>query len=817
MHCIAKVAVAAAVVSIDKAYDYLVPPEWEDQAQPGRRVMVPFGRGNQLTEGFLVEVAWQPQVGARVKPLNHIFGPTVMLDEEQLELANIIRKRYFCTFFEAANLMTPPGVWSRKTYYRLGDGLTVEQAQARCGQDWDAQAICQLIGSRQGPTEEAELKKSFSAKVLKQRCKQLLEAHVIEKTVQFTAVRDQTIRILRLKQPLDQALAALRKGKGYEKRAEALRCIGDYDGIPEKEVCYLTGASAASVRTLIRSGLVDCVEQQAFRRVTAGRTGEAPPIRLECQQQRAYEGILALEPPAVALLQGVTGSGKTEVYIRLIQSVLEAGRTAMVLTPEISLTPQLLRRFCGYFQDQVAVFHSALTAGQRYDEYKRVKSGQAKVVLGARSAVFAPLQNIGMIIIDEEQEWTYKSETAPRYHTREIAKYRCVHHKSLLVLGSATPAVESRYQAQQGRYSFFPITQRYRNTPLPQVTIADMRKLLRQGEPDCIAPELEAALEQNLEKGEQSVLFLNRRGASRMAACISCGYVPQCQNCSVALTYHSKNNRLMCHYCGYSQPMPEKCPQCGESLRLVGFGTQRVQQRLEQRFPGVQIIRMDADTTVQRTSHEKLLDEFGSGKAQILLGTQMIAKGLDFENVTLAGVLDGDLSLYSGDFRAGERTFSLLTQVIGRSGRRDKEGRAVIQTYTPENSIILAAAAQDYEAFYRYEIDIRQALEAPPFADLFCFLVSGENQGRAEQAALRLAATLRQQLEGPFRQISTPVLGPAPPAIHLLNRKYRYLVSFRGRENPLSRQLVSAVLRAFYSDSGNRGITLIADINPYSL
>ncbi|MCI8933573.1 MAG: primosomal protein N' [Clostridiaceae bacterium] len=817
MHCVAKVAVAAAVISIDKPYDYLAPPELADQAQPGRRVMAPFGRGDKLTEGFIVEIRWQEEISPRIKPLNHIFGPTVMLDAEQLELADIIRKRYFCTFFEAANLMTPPGVWSRKTYYRLGDGLTLEQAQARCSQDWDSQAVCQLIAARQGPVEEEELKKSFSAKVLKKCCKELLETHTIEKTVRFTAAKDQTIRILRLKKPLEEALASLRKNNGYEKRAEALRCIADYDGIPEKEVCYLTGASASSVRTLIRSGLVDCAEQQTFRRVAAGPTELAPPILLEEEQRQAYEGILAMEPPAAALLQGVTGSGKTEVYIRLAQAALEAGRSAIVLTPEISLTPQLLRRFCGYFPDQVAVFHSGLTAGQRYDEYKRVKSGQARVALGARSAVFAPLQNIGLIIVDEEQEWTYKSDSAPRYHTREIAKYRCVRHKARLVLGSATPAVESRFQAEQGKYGFFPITRRYQNTPLPRVIVADMRSRLRQGEPDCVAPELAAELERNLEKGEQSVLFLNRRGASRMATCVACGHVPQCQNCSAALTYHSRNNRLMCHYCGYSQPMPEKCPQCGEPLRMVGFGTQRVQQRLEEKFPGIQIIRMDADTTTQRVSHEKLLEAFRAGQAQILLGTQMIAKGLDFENVTLAGVLDADLSLYSGDFRAGERTFSLLTQAVGRSGRRDKAGRAVIQTYTPENRVIQAAASQDYEAFYRYEIEMRQALMAPPFQDLFSFLVSGENQNQAEQAALRLAATLRQWFEGPFQDIAAPVLGPAPPPIWQLNRRYRYQVSFRGRETPRSRQLAEALLRAFYNESVSRGVSLIADINPYSL
>lgn len=818
---IAKVAVAAAVVSIDKAYDYRVPPAMEQEARRGRRCMVPFGRGNKLTEGVIVEVAQQPECPPRLKALAHVFGETISLDEEGLVLAGYIRQRYFCTFFEAANLLIPPGVWSQKTYYRLAAGLDEGELEKRCGGDGDALAVCLAIAAKNDAVDEEVLKKSFSAGVLKKCCKALLESHTIEKAVHFeTGIHDQKIRILRLAKPLDEAIAGLRRSAGYEKRVEALQCIADYDGIPEKEVCYLTGASASAVRTLVRNGAVTCTEQEVYRRVPVESLGEALPIRLEGQQQAAYDGILALQSqlPAVALLQGVTGSGKTEVYIRLIQAVLAQGRNAMLLVPEIALTPQMLRRFCAYFKDDVAVIHSALTPAQRYDEYKRVRAGKARVVLGTRSAVFAPLQNIGLIVIDEEQEWTYKSDATPRYHAREVAKYRCVHHKALLVLGSATPAVESRYQAECGKYHLFEINRRYQNTPLPRVVIADMRQHLKEGEPDVIGAELQAELEKNLDRGEQSVLFLNRRGNSRMLTCVSCGYIPQCKNCTVSLTYHSKNHRLMCHYCGYSEPMPEMCPACGEhNLRLVGCGTQKVQEELERKFPAIRVIRMDADTTVQRTAHETLLDEFSSGGADVLLGTQMIAKGLDFDNVTLVGVLDADLSLYSGDYRAGERTFSLLTQVIGRAGRRTKEGRAVIQTYTPANDIIQAAAAQDYAAFYRYEIDVRQALMAPPFFDVVSFLVSSEVQHRAEQAAQRLAATLKQCFAGPYPDCRAAVLGPVPPSIQVLNKKYRYQVSFRGQDRPRTRQLVMDVLRAFYADGANRQVTLVADINPYSL
>ena len=817
MPMLAKIVVAAAVISIDKPYDYAVPPQWEALARPGSRVMVPFGRGNQLTQGFLLELASVEMLPPRTKALTHVFEEA-NLDEEGMALAAHLRQRCFCTYFEAANLQIPPGAWSQRAEYSLAPGVTAEQWQAQWAEDAQALALCRLLENAAGPLEEDALGGQLSAPALQKLCKKLQESHTIVKQWRFDgAAKGQTIQILRLKQPLEQAVASLRKGVGYEKKIEALGCIADYDGVPEKEVCYLTGISVGSLRTLVRKGLVETTPQLIFRRLPIQTGAQAPDIVLEGQQQAVYQGIGGLQPPAVALLQGVTGCGKTEVYIKLMQDVLAKGRSAMMLVPEIALTPQMLRRFCAHFQDRVAVFHSGLTQAQRWGEYQRVRSGQADVVLGTRSAVFAPLQNIGIIVLDEEQEWTYKSDSTPRYHAREVAKFRCVRQGALLVLGSATPAVESRYQAENGKYHLFRIDQRYQNTPLPRVVIADMRQHLQDGEPDTIGRELLAELQANQARGEQSVLFLNRRGNSRSVTCLACGHVPQCENCTVSLTYHSKNHRLMCHYCGFSQPMPETCPVCGEQLRLVGCGTQKVQEELERKLPGIGVIRMDADTTVQRTSHEKLLDEFAAGKAQVLLGTQMIAKGLDFANVTLVGVLDADVSLYSGDWRAGERTFSLLTQVVGRAGRRSKEGRAVIQTYTPQNPIVQAAAAQDYDAFYRHEIDLRQALLAPPFLDVASFLITSPQQERAQQAGLRLKATLEQWFAGPFADLQAPVLGPVAPPIAMLNNKHRFVVSFRSSESPKLRQLLTAVLRAFYSDNQNRGVTLVADINPYGI
>lgn len=814
---VAKIAVAAAVVSIDKPYDYEIPAEMLGRAVRGMRVMVPFGRGNSMTEGFILSVVKQPKA-SRVKKIAHIFDTTVMLDEKAISLATFIHTRYFCTFFEAANLLIPTGVWSQKNAHYVAADIELNAAIEKC-ETANLADICTFIFDAKKPVREVELKAQFPQKTLKKSLKQLEELKLIISGYTFdSTVKDHTIKMISLKKPLDDAIASLRRGAGYDLRCELLSYIACYDEIPEKEACYITGATTATIRALARSGILECTLAKSYRRPQIAEIEKAQEITLTSEQQDALAGIEAKSAPSVSLLNGVTGSGKTPIYIKLIDHVLKQNKSAILLVPEIALTPQMLRQFCAHFKDEVAVFHSSLSTAQRYDEYKRVSCGEAHVVIGTRSAIFAPIDNIGIIIIDEEQEWTYKSDISPRYHAREIAKFRCVQHSAKLVLGSATPAIESFYSAECGKYDLFKVSNRYRNTPLPDVVIADMRRHLQKGEPTIIGEELRTEIERNIEKGEQTILFINRRGNSRMLTCVECGYIPKCSNCSVALTYHSKNNRLMCHYCGFSQPVPTVCPECGgDKLKLIGFGTQKVQEELERIFENIKIVRMDSDTTTQRTSHEKLLDDFITTKADVLLGTQMIAKGLDFDNVTLVGVLDADLSLYNDDYRAGERTFSLLAQVIGRAGRRSKTGRAVIQTYTPRNDIILAAASQDYKAFYDYEIEMRRALLVPPFADIISFLISGEREDLAKNAAERVAKTIEAAFETQFRDIKADILGPAAPSIALLNSKYRFQVSFRGKENARTRELILAVLKAFYGGSNTRGITLSADINPYSL
>ena len=809
---VARVAVAAAVYSIDRPYDYSVPAAWRETIREGHRVMVPFGAGNRKTEGIVLELQ-EEEASRQLKAIAHVFDDDVVLQPQQKALALWMCRRYFCTFFQAANALFPPGVWNRKAETYLPGELSDEGLSPK--------KLRILAALRQAgkPLTAGELKKLLQPEDIKKELAQLVKSGHVTVQQQFQQnVREKKITMLRLTLPLEQALGQIGKGTLKERREKVLRVIHQAGQLPEKEVCYLTGMSTALIRRLVTLGILTAESVQVSRMPKLLKTETPEPISLNEQQQAAFLRLQQLQQsgkPEAALLYGVTGSGKTQVYIRLIQHTLDQGKNAILLVPEIALTPQMLKKFRLYFRDQVAVMHSGLTATQRYDEYCRIQSGKARVVIGTRTAVFSPLDNLGCMIIDEEQEPTYKSESDPRYHAREVAKYRAAQDNCLLLMGSATPSVESYHAAKAGKYHLLTLPQRYQNTPLPATILADMRGQLREGDPSRISRQLLEELQLNLSRGEQSILFINRRGSARMATCIDCGHIPTCENCSVALTYHSRNGRLMCHHCGFSQPMPETCPECGGThLKLIGSGTQSIEDELQELLPEARILRMDADTTEGRVSHEKLLDSFAKGKADILLGTQMVAKGLDFDNVTLVGVLEADLSLYCGDYHATERTFSLLAQVVGRAGRRTRPGRAVIQTYTPEHPVIQAAAAQDYDAFYEQEILTRQALKAPPFADQFVFRFGGTDEHTVQQAAQVFSKALAAQLPQ-TPDVEPTVLGPVPAPIAKLNKRYFYTVSFRGRATNNSRALVSRMLAAYDRWPGSRSLTVSADIDPY--
>jgi len=538
-------------------------------------------------------------------------------------------------------------------------------------------------------------------------------------------------------------------------------------------------------------------------------------MQLSDEQKTVFDSLLPLvnsKSPEAALLYGVTGSGKTLVYIKLIESTLLLGKTAIVLVPEIALTPQTVSIFSSHFGDAVAVLHSALSTGHRYDEWKRIHDGDVRVVVGTRSAVFAPLTNIGLIVIDEEQEYTYKSGNSPRYHAREIAKYRITQSSGLLLLASATPSVDSMYAAKTGKYKLFNLKNRYNERELPPVLLVDMKKELTDGNSGSISSVLRDELEKNISVGEQSILFINRRGASPLVACGECGYTYKCKHCSVSMTYHISNKRLLCHYCGYAIPTPVNCPECSGKLKYIGAGTQKVEVELNELFPDVKIIRMDADTTTRINSHNKLLSDFRKQKAQILLGTQMVTKGLDFSNVTLVGVLSADLSLYISDYRSSEKTFSLITQVVGRSGRGDKPGRAIIQTFTPEHKVITLASIQDYDGFYENEIEMRQLLGSPPVRDLIALTAIGGNESKVIESCTKLKLALQGYFRG---DRSIKLLGPAPTSVSKVSNKYRYRLLVNCINSKHVREVIAHVIKEFARDSSNRGVTVIADADVY--
>ncbi len=818
-YTIAKVAVAKAIYAIDKPYDYRVPRELEDRLKPGMRVLVPFGSGNRGSDGIVLALL-REEPASGLKDVIAALDQEPVLDHSLLQLALWMRERYFCTVYDAVKAMLPAGLYyALRDCVALADGVDREAAYAAAGSSAAARQLVELLLSWGGQGDMEQIRTAFGAKDPESAIRTLVERGAARRvTSAQRGIGDKKEKLAVLAMPAEEAMARVTpRRRTAPLRYSVTELLCQLEAAPAKELCYFTGASMPTIRSLEKSGILTLEEQEVFRRPPLEEVEPAGPIVLNQEQERAFQGLTALSragKAAAALLYGVTGSGKTQVYLRLIQETLERGKTALFLVPEIALTPQLLRIFAAHFGEKVAVLHSSLRAGERYDEWKRIRRGEAPVVIGTRSAVFAPLSHLGLIILDEEQEASYKSENNPRYHARDVAKYRCVQEKALLVLGSATPSVETMYAAQSGSCHCFTLRQRYNQKALPQVHIVDMKEELRSGNGTSISRALRQELEENLVRGEQSILFLNRRGANRMVSCGECGYVPECPRCSVKLTYHSANHRLMCHYCGYSEALPAACPKCGGGLNFIGVGTQKVQEELQELFPQTPILRMDTDTVSASRSHEAILEEFREQKAPILVGTQMVAKGLDFENVTLVGVILADQSLFVDDFRAGERTFSLLTQVVGRAGRGEKAGRALIQTFTPEHDVIRFSARQDYDNFYRTEIQLRQLRQEPPFRDIFLITASGAS----ESAVLRSCVRFRQGLEEALRRQADrawQLLGPAPAPVAKVNNRYRYRLTLTAPNRRPLRLLLAQLLREAHKDKENKGIALYVDVNPY--
>ena len=809
-----KVAVSAAPYSIDKPYSYLVPESLAAAAVPGVRVMVPFGRGNKESEGLILARVQEPKLPGS-KAIRQILDPEPVLDKAGIDLALWMRGRYFCTVFEAVKTILPAGLWYglREIWSLAMEPETARSAAVGIPGAWQ---VLDLL-EKQGGKADIRVLRDALGDGAEKPLKAMKKAEILTcETDAKRKIADKSHRMVELAVNTEDAYALTEpKRRSAPARYEVVNFLATAGRTPAAEVSYYTGASSRTLKTMEKAGLIAFSEEEELRVPSLDDVEPGPEIVLNEEQQRAFEEILGrvqAAKPSVTLLRGVTGSGKTQVYLRLVQETLALGKTAMVLVPEIVLTPQMMRKFSSYFGSRVAMLHSSLKMTERYDQWKRIRRGEVDVVLGTRSALFAPLKNLGLIIMDEEQEGSYQSENVPRYDAREVAKYLCVREKAALVFGSATPTVETAWAAEQGSYQKALLRRRYNENALPEVLIADLRQEILNGNPGLISTPLRQELEKNLAAGEQSILFLNRRGSSRMLLCGECGYVPQCPRCSTAMTYHSANGRLMCHYCGHSEPAADTCPECGGWMKHVGAGTQKVEEELRELFPEAGILRMDADTTAG--GHEEILQTFERERVPILLGTQMVAKGLDFENVTLVGVLSADISLYVDNYRAAERTFSLLTQVVGRAGRGGKTGRAVIQTYTPGNDVIRCAARQDYDAFYESEIRMRRLRRYPPFADLFTVTVSGTEEGRVLRTAVSVRETLRQLCRRPELAAGEPeVLGPAPAPVVKVNNRFRYRCTLVGKNDKATREMLAWLQKDFAKDSANRGMNLFVDHN----
>ena len=811
---IVQVAVSAATFAIDKPYSYRVPEGMP--IQPGQRVQLPFGRGNRPTEGVVLTVS--PGDDGKLKEVTALLDPEPILTDRQLRLAAFLRERYFCTFYDAIRAMLPGGVWFRqRVTVCLTEDRSWQQAVIR---KEGARQILELLEQAGGQAEAAVLERTLPEEELKSVLGYLSgKKWISTQTDYLRRLGDKTEKIAALAVPPEEAMAyAASRPKSAAMQKAVLELLCSLGTAAVKELCYYTGAGVGTVNRLEQLGYLTLSHRPVLRCREIRPAVLNGPLVLNPEQEACYQGLLAkmeAEQPGVALLQGVTGSGKTAVYIQLIRACLERGKSALLLVPEIALTPQLLGLMAAYFADQVGILHSSLGAGERYDQWKRVRDGQARVVVGTRSAVFAPCSP-GLIILDEEQEHSYKSENNPRYSAKEVAIFRGAKEGALVLLGSATPSIETMYRARSKDYALYRLTSRYNGRPLPDVEVVDMRQELKLGNDLSLSVPLRQAMLETRQQGKQTILLLNRRGNSRALVCVDCRQTPQCPRCSIRLTYHSANQRLMCHYCGYSQPAPERCPDCGGPMKTLGTGTQKVQQELEYLFPDMESLRMDTDTVSAANTHEQILTEFQQRGVPVLIGTQMVAKGLNLPNVTLVGVLDADLSLYTGGYRAGETTFNMLTQVVGRAGRGDAPGKAVIQTLVPEHSVIRLAARQDYEGFYNQEIELRRVQNAPPFGDIGVITFSGQEETAVLRGAVKLRDSLNDCLNLPeYRNERCSVLGPAPCAVPKINYHYRYQVTLRCRMSKNLRLLLAHLLRQFAKDKANRGVSAFVDINGY--
>lgn len=797
---IAKVIVDIPSKSVDFTFDYIIPIRLQSMIQIGMRVIVPFGP--RTIQGYVMKITDQPDSNIdinKLKEIKEIQDIKPELTEELIQFTEWYNNYFVTKRISMLEVMLPSAIKAKYTKV-----FSIE----------DTNALPETLAGKFDSSGHYAFKAAQQNDDLTQIAPLLKQGIVSEVTLLSQNVNKKKQRAICVVEGFnyDSVLNSLEKSKKqYELYAFLL---DEQHRIVLLKDIEAMGYSKSSVDTLIRKGFVEKYDAVVERDPFETRVFEQDVKQhLTSDQQRAFEAIsekIHAHEQCTYLLHGVTGSGKTEVYLQTIEEVLNLNRQAMMLVPEIALTPQMVLRFKRRFGDEVAVLHSGLSKGERYDEWQKIRDGKARVSVGARSSVFAPFKNLGMIIIDEEHESSYKQEDYPRYHARDIAQWRSEYHQCPLILGSATPSLESFARAEKGVYELLSLPNRINQQALPEVEIVDMREELNSGNRSMFSNQLRDAIQQRLDNQEQIVLFLNRRGYASFMLCRDCGHVPQCPNCDISLTYHKSTDQLKCHYCGHQEVPPNQCPNCeSEHIRQMGTGTQRVEELLQEAFQEARIIRMDVDTTSRKGAHEKLLNDFGSGKGDILLGTQMIAKGLDFPNITLVGVLNADTMLNLPDFRASERTYQLLTQVAGRAGRHEKEGQVLIQTYNPDHYAIKDVQENDYTAFFQKEMNYRKIGKYPPYFFLINFTIAHKEMKKVMEASKHIHKILLQHLTD-----KALVLGPSPAALSRINNEYRFQILVKYKREPALHEALKYLDDYYHDQYLKEKLSLKIDIAP---
>lgn len=814
MNNIAEVVISNSIRQFDRVYHYIIPEEYMGKVSPGIRIIVPFGKSNRLTEAYVLGVCSESDYGD-LKEIREVVDENSVLSENMIKLAHWMKHRYISTYSDVFKCLLPPGTG-------LKSSKTVQLLKFDDSLRGNYLKILQSLTDSGGELEYDRLRTETNIRGISKYLSKLQELGCVSLKEAFGAkVNEKTVKAAYLVKPVEEVLQDIEANRFRSiKQVRILEMLMENEHISVNDLVRFADVSKSVLDTLNKYGYIEFKDIEVIRdpygNMSFERTSKLEPTEEQEQILVSIKEMLDSNTFNEVLLHGITGSGKTEVYLQLIEHCINAQKQAIVLVPEISLTPQMVERFKGRFGEYVAVLHSRLSLGERYDQWRYIKSGRIKVAVGARSAVFAPFDNLGIIIIDEEHENSYKSEISPKYHAVEVARERCKNEGGLLLYGSATPSIENYHRAAIGEISLFKMVKRANNLKLPKVEVVDMRCELERGNRSIFSKALSCEIEENIRREEQTIIFLNRRGYSSFVLCRNCGYVLKCPKCDVSLTYHSHDDRLICHYCGYTIKNVAQCPKC-KSPHIKGFGTgtQKIEEDIKKHFSNSSVIRMDMDTTNYKNSHEEILRNFRDNNINILVGTQMIAKGHDFPNVTLVGVLAADSILNSGDFRASERTFQLITQVAGRAGRGRIPGRVIIQTYNTENYSIECACAQDYIGFYQKELIVRERLFYPPFTNIGSIVLSGINDRMVYNKATAVKKFIDSQFALDGNNIS--ILGPSRSIITKIKNKYRWRIVIKYKDMEKLIDVLTGVLDKFYQKQDKNGISISVDINPVNM